>query len=155
MKGPAPQCNLGMAATMRPRPAAATGRLGREVRRAWAILGLAARKFLQIDGGQWAGAFAFNAFFSLFPMMILFVTIASFFVNRERAVKEVIATLESSAPISGGMQGTIVDIIAGVINARGSAGAIAFLLLVWTALQCFTTLISATNRAWGVAEYNW
>jgi YihY family inner membrane protein len=53
------------------------------------------------------------------------------------------------------MQRYIFDAIAGVINARGQAGAIAFLFLVWTALQCFTTLISATNRAWNVAEYNW
>ena len=44
-------------------------RLGQETRRVWAILYLAVKKFLRIDGAQWAGAFAFNAFFSLFPLM--------------------------------------------------------------------------------------
>lgn len=126
-----------------------------QIRRAGTVLHSAVRNFFRIDGEQWAGAFAFNAFFSLFPLMILFVTIASFFVDRGQAEREVLAYLASSVPISGGMQGYIFDTIAGVINARGPAGAAAFLLLTWTSLQCFTTLISATNRAWGVEAYNW
>jgi Ca2+-transporting ATPase len=32
---------------------------------------------------------------------------------------------------------------------------VSFLLLVWVALQCFLTLISATNRAWGIELLNW
>ena len=49
------------------------------------------------------------------------------------------------------MQRQIFDTIAGVIKARQQAGVVAFLILVWAALQCFTTLICATNRAWGTA----
>jgi Ca2+-transporting ATPase len=126
-----------------------------QIRRVGAILHLAVSRFFRIDGEQWAGAFAFNAFFSLFPLTILFVTIASSFVERARAGNEAIAYLESSVPISGDMQRSIFDTIAGVIDARGQAGAVAVLLLVWTSLQCFTTLICATNRAWGVEAYNW
>ncbi len=110
---------------------------------------------MRIDGAQWAGAFAFNAFFSLFPLMVLVVTIASFFVDRDRAGKAVIACAESYVPISGEMQRQIFGIIAGVIKAREQAGAVAFLILAWAALQCFTTLICATNRAWGTVVYNW
>ena len=87
-------------------------------------------------------------------MIILFVTIASAFIDRDRAGKEVIAYMESYVPISGEMQSYIFDTIAGVVKARGQAGVVAFLMLVWAALQCFTTLICATNRAWG-AEVNW
>ena len=124
-------------------------------RRAWAVLYVAVRKFLGIDGAQWAGAFAFNAFFSLFPLMVLFVTIASHFVDRDRAGKWVIACTESYVPLSGAMQHQVFGIIAGVIKARERAGAVAFLILVWAAVQCFTTLICATNRAWGAAAPNW
>ena len=131
------------------------GRLGRVTRRAWAALYVAVKKFLGIDGAQWAGAFAFNAFFSLFPLMVLFVTIASHFVDRDRAGKWVIAYTESHVPLSGAMQHQVFGIIAGVINARQQAGAAAFLILVWAAIQCFTTLICATNRAWGAAAPNW
>jgi YihY family inner membrane protein len=130
-------------------------RLGQEARRAWMILCLAVTKFFRIDGAQWAGAFAFNAFFSLFPLTVLLVTVASSFVNRDRAGKEVIAYLESYVPISGEMQRQIFDTIAGVIKARQQASAVALLILVWAALQCFTTLICATNRAWGAAVHNW
>jgi YihY family inner membrane protein len=144
--------------TIRPRasvPVIRSSRLSRETRRVWAILCLAVKKFSQIDGAQWAGAFAFNAFFSLFPLMILSVTIASSFVDRDRAVKEVIAHMESYVPISGEMQRQIFDTIAGVIQARQQAGVVSFLILVWAALQCFTTLICATNRAWGTTVQNW
>jgi Ca2+-transporting ATPase len=53
------------------------------------------------------------------------------------------------------MQRQIFDTIAGVIKARQQASAVALLILVWAALQCFTTLICATNRAWGTTVYNW
>ena len=130
-------------------------RLGLQTRRVWAILYLTVKKYLRIDGAQWAGAFAFNAFFSLFPLTVLLVTVASSFVDRDRAGKEVTAYMESYVPISGEMQRQIFDTIAGVIKARQQASAVALLILVWAALQCFTTLICATNRAWGTTVYNW
>jgi YihY family inner membrane protein len=121
----------------------------------WTILCLAVKKFWRIDGTQWAGAFAFNAFFSLFPFIVLFVAIASAFIDRDRAGKAIIDYMGSYIPISADMQHYIFATITGVVNARGQAGAVALLLLVWVALQCFITLISATNRAWDIASHNW
>jgi hypothetical protein len=159
MNEPSPkQGSMMVPSTIRPRPAAPLSRpsrLGQKTRRVWAILCFAAKKFFRINGAQWAGAFAFNAFFSLFPLIVLFVTIASSFIDRDRAGKEVIAYVESYVPISGEMQRQIFDTLAGVIKAREQAGAVAFLILVWTGLQCFATLICATNRAWSTAVYNW
>jgi YihY family inner membrane protein len=125
------------------------------IRRIWAVLRLAVRQFARIDGAQSAAAFAYYAFFSLFPLIVLFVTIASAFIERERAGTEVIAYVETYVPISGEMQSYIFDTIAGVIKARGQAGAAAFLILVWAAMQFFTTLICATNRAWGADAHSW
>ena len=87
--------------------------------------------------------------------MVLLVTIASAFVDRDRAATEVIAYVETFVPLSGDMQTYIFDTIAGVIKERGQAGVIALLILVWVTLQCFNTLISATNRAWETAGYSW
>jgi len=95
------------------------GWLLQNTRRVWAVLNLAVKKFLRIYGAQWAGAFAFNAFFSFFPLIVLFVTIASAFIDRDRAGKEIIAYVESYIPINGEMQGTIFNTITGVINAHG------------------------------------
>jgi len=147
-----------VAGTMRPRHATSVstrGWLEGATRRVWEKLRLGGSTFSRIDGTQWAGAFAFNAFFSLFPLVVLLVTVASHFVDRDQAATEVIAYLEGYVPMSGEMREQIVNTITGVVSARGGVGAIAFLMLVWAALRCFTTLIRATNRAWGLEGYNW
>jgi uncharacterized BrkB/YihY/UPF0761 family membrane protein len=86
---------------------------------------------------------------------VLLVTITLVFIDRDKAGKEVIGYVESYIPISGEMQHHIFDTIAGVVKARGQAGVIALLMLVWAATQVFTTLICATNRAWSTEVYNW
>ncbi|MHB1460886.1 MAG: YihY/virulence factor BrkB family protein [Armatimonadota bacterium] len=130
-------------------------RLGRDVNRVWTILCLAVKKFALIDGTQWAAAFAHYAFFSLFPLIILFVTIASIFINRDRAGTEIISYVESYVPIGGDNQRYIFDTIAGVVRTRGKAGILAFVILAWGSMGFFTTLIRATNRAWGADAYSW
>ena len=124
-------------------------------RRVWAVFWLALRKYFQIDGVQWAAAFAFNALFSLFPLLVLLVTIAPSFVNPDRAGREVIVYLRGYVPINDQLQSHVFSTIASVVKARHRAGVVAFLILVWSALQCFTTLISATTRAWGAEVHNW
>ena len=123
--------------------------------RIWTVLRLAADKFFLIDGGQRAGAFAYNAFFSLFPLIILFVTIASAFISYDTAGRAVIGYVKQYVPLSGETQRYIFDTIAGVVKARSKASAAAFLMLLWAAPQFFTTLITAANRAWGTKSGNW
>ncbi|MEI7482869.1 MAG: YihY/virulence factor BrkB family protein [Elusimicrobiota bacterium] len=123
--------------------------------RVWTILRLAADRFFFIDGAQRAGAFAFSAFFSLFPLIILFVTIASVFISYDTAGKAVIGYAERYVPLSGEMQRYIFDTIVGVVKARSKASATAFLMLLWAAPQFFTTLVTSANRAWGTEADNW
>ncbi len=128
---------------------------GQIFRRVWVTLCDATKRFSQIDGAQSAAAFAHYAFFSLFPLIILTVTIASAFIDRDRAGREIITYVETYVPIGVESQSYVFDTIAGVIKARGRAGAVAFLMLVWGAMQFFDALICATNRAWGTQAYNW
>jgi YihY family inner membrane protein len=53
------------------------------------------------------------------------------------------------------MQAFVFDTIARVIKSRGQASAIALAMLVWVAAQFFTTLIQASNRAWGTSGADW
>lgn len=131
------------------------GRLTWQAHRAWTTLRSAVERFLLIDGFLWASAFAYNAFFSLFPLIVLLVTGLSFFTDRARAATVIIGHVERYVPITGPMQGYVFDTVAGVVNARGRAGVVALLLLVWVAMQCITTLVSATNLAWDAAPYDW
>lgn len=121
----------------------------KKIRGIWVTLRLAKKIFSQIDGNEWAGAFAFNAFFSLFPLIVLSVTIASVFIDRDHARAEVIAYVKTYVPISGDMQSYIFTTVAGAVKAPGKTGFIAFLMLVWAAMKFFSSLICATNRAWG------
>ena len=130
-------------------------RFTQETRKGWALLRRAVTVFLRIDGTEWAGAFAYNAFFALLPTMVMLVTIASFFIDREQAAGRVITYIESYVPISGEMQSYIFNTIGDAISARGRAGALALLILAWAALQCITTLISAIDRAWGGEAHSW
>ena len=129
--------------------------IGKAFRLLWTVLCLAFKTFSRMDGAQWAGAFAYYAFFGLFPLIVLLVTITAAFVDRDLAGKEVIRYIESYVPIGGAMKGQIFDAITGVVEARGQAGVIALLMLVWVATQVFTTLIAATNKAWGTEAPNW
>jgi YihY family inner membrane protein len=124
-------------------------------RSGWTILHLAARRFLVIEGMERAEAFAFNAFFSLFPLIILLVAIASRLTGLNNPATAVIAYIESYIPLGSEMQSHIFNTIAGVMETRGKASVVAFFILVWVTIQCFATLIHATNRAWGTEAKNW
>jgi len=115
----------------------------------------AVKTFARIDGAQHAGAFAHYAFFSLFPLIILFVAIASVFIDRDPAATQIITIVQTFVPIGSEKQSYIFDTIAGVVKARRQAGVVAFLLLVWAAMRFFATLIRATNRAWGAEVHDW
>ena len=126
-----------------------------KIQSVWAHVKLAAKTYSRIDGAEWGGAFAFNAFFSLFPLVILLVSIFSSFVERETAVDTVIGYIKHYVPSTRDMKRYVFDTIDGVIRERTQAGAIASLFLVWVTIQCFTSLIIATVNAWDLKAYSW
>lgn len=126
--------------------------MGRMARR---TLLLAFKKFVAIDGTQRAAAFAYYAFFSLFPLLLLFVSVGSLFFERQVAIDQVIGYAESYVPLAPEMKREVFDTIAGIVSARKQVGTVAFLALVWGALKFFKALIRATNRAWGTDMHNW
>jgi Ca2+-transporting ATPase len=130
------------------KPESAISRLG-------SSLFLAAKTFSRIDGGQRAGAFAFYAFFALFPLVVLSVTVTSLFIDPGNAETRVISYVEGYIPISGETEQFVFDTVEGVVEARRGAGLLACLMLVWSAIQFFSNLIFTTNRAWGTEVYSW
>jgi YihY family inner membrane protein len=118
-------------------------------------LSLAFKKFVAIDGTQRAAAFAYYAFFSLFPLLVLFVTIGSLFVERTVAIDQVLGYLEKYVPLDSGLEDLVFDTIGGVVAARGEVSGVAVLALLWGGLQFFKALVRATNRAWNSDMHNW
>ena len=123
--------------------------------RLWTVPLGGLRRFGHIDGMQWGAAFAFHALFALFPLILLFVTGASHFVDRDQAAGHVIAYLERFTPLTEAMQSYIFETINGVIRARGPASALALFILVWISIDSFGTLVLAGNRAFAGPPYPW
>jgi membrane protein len=116
---------------------------------------LAVKRFQAIDGAQRAAAFAYYAFFSLPSMLVLFVTIGSFFVDRDRAARAVVGYVENYVPLDAAGKDRIAATVVGMVHVRAPAGVVALLALLWSSLQLFTALIRAANRAWNVEPQNW
>lgn len=133
----------------------ASASLREQSRRMGRNLLLAFSRFTKIDGTHRAAAFSYYAFFALFPLIILIVTVASQFIDWNQASHQVIRFIERYIAVNGQMRDQIVNNIASVVYARGQASLIAFLMLVWVANSFFSAMISATNRAWGCADYSW
>lgn len=129
------------------------------VKGAFSLLGRTLRltidKFSDIDGTQRAAAFAYYAFFSLFPLIVVLVTVGSLFIDRSVAASRVIGYVENHVPLDVGMKHDLFDTITGVVEARKRAGASALLVVIYGASQFLEALIRAVNRAWGTEMHKW
>jgi len=124
-------------------------------RRSWAIIKGAVNVFVDIDGSQHAGAFAYFAFASLFPLVILLITFITPFFRGQDMTEGVISYLQMYVPLTPEMQQGIFSNITGVIEGRAPAGIVAVLLLIWTAVQGFTALMTAVNQTWKQKTHKW
>lgn len=119
------------------------------------IAGLALNRFTANNGTQWAAAFAYYAFFSLSPLIIILVTASSLFIDRTDAASHIITVVQAYVPIGSDNQRYIFDTISGVVSTRGSAGFVAIIMLAWAAMGFISTLIKAVGVAWNVKPHDW
>ncbi len=113
-------------------------------------------KYDETDGEQRAASFAYYAFFAMFPLIVLFITIGtSFLGDKETATSTIIAYVSKYIPLETQDTTVVITTISGVVKSRKSAGLIAFAVLVWSALRFFQALVHGVNRAWGTKEYSW
>ena len=119
-------------------------------------LGRAIRRYGLIDGEQCAASFAYYAFFSLFPLILLCVAMATFFVrDREVTAAEILVQVNQYLPLQGSDRVLFLHTVQGVIEHGLGAGVLGFLVLAWSSLRFSQALVVAVNRAWGLADYNW
>jgi len=122
----------------------------------WAILWRAIIKYNETDGEQRAASFAYYAFFALFPLILLLITVGSSFLGNEKKTSEVVIGYVSQyLPLESQDSQIVFKTINGFVRSRKSAGFIAFGVLAWTALKFFQALVHGVNRAWGTKEYSW
>ncbi len=110
------------------------------------ILAGATREALKPDSAITAAAIAYFALFSLFPLTLLSISIASFNIGPSMDQHLIVQKLEFIAPALGQLLGQNIDEI---IRARGPVTSAALVGLIWSASTVFYTLTQTLNEIWG------
>jgi len=111
------------------------------------MLAGAARETLKPESAIMAAAIAYFALFSLFPITLLSVSIASFTLGPLMDQQLILQKLEFIAPALGQLLGQNIDEI---IRARGPVTGVALVGLIWSASTIFYTLTQTLNEIWGI-----
>lgn len=110
------------------------------------ILGSAATEILKPESAVTAAAMAYFALFSLFPITLLSIGIASFTLGPLIDPHLIVQRLEFLAPALGQLLGQNIDEI---IRARGPITSLALVGLIWSASTIFYILTGTLNTIWG------
>ena len=111
------------------------------------MLASAARQALRPDSAITAAAIAYFALFSLFPLTLLSIAIASFNLGPLMDQQLIVQRLEFIAPALGQLLGQNIDEI---IRARGPVTVVALVSLIWSASTVFYMLTGTLNEIWGI-----
>ncbi len=108
-------------------------------------LWIATQRTLKPDTSVMASAIAYFALFSLFPLILLSISIASFSLGPDVDQHIIVQRLEFLAPALSQLLGDNIDQI---IRARGSVSSVALVGLIWSASSVFYTLTHTLNEIW-------
>lgn len=106
-------------------------------------------RFGQERTAEAAASIAFYGLFSLFPMLLLLVSMGSSVLNRPQAQDQVLHALMQAFPFSVGI---VEENVQKVLKARGSVQIFGWLALAWSATSAFTVLTRNINRSWPNAD---
>lgn len=105
--------------------------------------------------GSRAAAFAFYAFFSFFPVILLLVTTASLFVDKTIISDNVIAFLGQYMALGDRQQAELGRQVAEVVEQGNPARVLGILALLWAGLRFFRSLVHTQNVIWRAREIPW
>jgi membrane protein len=111
------------------------------------VLGIIRRAFEGFSeqrGSEAAAGLAYYAFFSIFPMLLVFIVIGSFFIDRAVVQSRLLEILQGVIP---GAKEVVIENIDRVLELRGAVTFIALISLIWSATSVFNILAKNINRA--------
>jgi membrane protein len=104
---------------------------------------------LWMDGGfTQAAAISFYFVLSIFPMLLLLIGVAGFFLKPEYIQDEVLGWLSQYFPT--GTRMVFKDNIEAIIEARRSTTLLGSIVLLWSCTLMFDAINQAVNAAWGM-----
>jgi len=105
--------------------------------------------FQQEGGARGAAGMAFYTLLSIFPLMIILVTIGTYFVDGTEASRKVSELVSSAIPVSQ----SLVEInLQRILVIRNSVGILGLLVLFWSGSSAFSMLVHHINCAWPKTE---
>ena len=109
------------------------------------ILQTAIKSFTDKQAAQASAGLAFYTFFSIFPLMLVFIAVGSYFLDSHQVFNTVTQFIQQALPIS---RQVINENLEEILEERGTAGIISVLTLLWSASGMFTSLAYNINLAW-------
>lgn len=109
------------------------------------IVRVAIKNFGLARGGEAAASLAYYALFSLFPLLLVLISVLGFILKSGQAYDVVVNFITTVLPNS---RGVIESNFQEILNRRGTIGLIGLVGAFWSASGFFNTLVRNINRAW-------
>jgi membrane protein len=111
----------------------------------FSILENAIHSFTEKQAAQASAGLAYYSIFSIFPLLLVFIAAGSYFIDTNQVFNVVTQFIQEALPIS---RQVINENLQGILQARGTAGILSILTLLWSASGMFTNLAFNINLAW-------
>jgi len=109
------------------------------------ILRNALESFSETRAAESAASLAYYAIFSLFPLLLLFIAVGSYFLGSAQMYETVTQLAQQVIPVSTRI---INENLREVLEERETVGIIGLVTLLWSASGVFTNLAYNINLAW-------
>jgi membrane protein len=103
--------------------------------------------FGEDNGAHLAAGIAYYAMFSIFPLLLGLISIASSVAEASEVRREIVDFMATYLP---GSNTLVAETVEGVVKSRASMGLVALLGLLWSGSAIFAAIRRSINRAWGV-----
>lgn len=107
------------------------------------------QSFSEEDSSKTAAAMAYYTLFSLFPLLIVMVTVISYFVSPDQTNELLNQLLTGAIPVS---EELLTKNITRIFEVRNSVGVIGTVGFFWSSSRAFYLLVDGVNRAWAADE---
>lgn len=113
------------------------------------IIRYAIERFSGLRGVEGSASIAFFTIFGLPPLLIVLVTVASYYLEIPDIQDQIIQAVREIVPIPPDL---IIEFLEGVLNQRGAVGIIGLIGLAWAGSGVLMSLTANINRAWPTAK---
>jgi uncharacterized BrkB/YihY/UPF0761 family membrane protein len=108
------------------------------------------------DHGGWLGALiSYYGFFSLYPLLVVFATVATWiFEDRPETLQRILESLWSKVPFASGTLSAEVDEQVKSLSGHSPTLILSLIVTLWGGIGIVRVLQDAVNTIWGVPRYS-